>query len=391
MPQGSRPVRLYLATADLVQYGRSFEGFPLLLNDDFTPAEPAQTFLWHALVESGSVSSSLTWESYGRWLYDYFQFLQENDIPWDQPPGLPAASPLQRYRHWSLNELGNSRKTVNLYTGLVTRFYKWARDRGLIEPTGELYRPSRYRGETGLLSHVARGARQVSASKLREHQQLPAMLTMEQVRACRAATDNEGHALLFELMVQSGLRSVEARTFPLGYVFNPRLKKGLAAGPRVMLPIVLNPKDMGIKYGRPRTIHVPRPLMERLNAYAVHRRAGLATRSGSGATSEALILNGQGAPFNKDAVVDVFESMERRVGFRVRAHMLRHTYATYVLRALRRSPDFSGEPLLYVRDRLGHSDVKTTAVYLHLIDQLEAEAALAHEDYIDDLFARAEV
>jgi integrase len=41
-----------------------------------------------------------------------------------------------------------------------------------------------------------------------------------------------------------------------------------------------------------------------------------------------------------------------------------------------------------VRDRLGHSDVKTTAIYLHLIDQLEAQAALAHEDYVDDLFDR---
>jgi hypothetical protein len=45
-----------------------------------TPSEPAQTFLWHTLIESGSVTSKLTWESYGRWMFDYFQFLQANKL-----------------------------------------------------------------------------------------------------------------------------------------------------------------------------------------------------------------------------------------------------------------------------------------------------------------------
>lgn len=383
-------MRLYLATKELVRDGRSFEGFPLLLNDDLSPAEPAQTFLWHTLVESGSVLSPLTWESYGRWLFDYFQFLQENELVWNQSSDLVATSPLSRYRHWSLNEIGNSRKTVNLYIGLVTRFYAWAKDRGLVSHAPNLYRPARHRGETGLLSHVASSPAQVSANKLPEHQKLPELLNMDQVKVCRAALRNEGHTLLFELMVQAGLRSCEARSFPLKYVFNPRLKKGLIEGPRAMLPVALDPRDMNIKYGKPRTVHIPRPLMERLNAFAVHRRAGLAARARDGDPRTPLLLTDNGTPFSKDVVVDVFKSLERRTGFRVRAHMLRHTYATYVLRALRRSPDFSGEPLLYVRDRLGHSDVKTTSVYLHLIDQLEAETALAHEEYIDNLFDRTD-
>ena len=50
---------------------------------------------------------------------------------------------------------------------------------------------------------------------------------------------------------------------------------------------------------------------------------------------------------------------------------------------------FEGEPLLYVRDRMGHSDVQTTAVYLHVINQLGAQMILAHEDEIDQLFESA--
>ena len=64
-------MRLVLATADLMVEGRSFEGFPLLLADDGWPLEPAQSFLWHALVTQGSIESKLTWEAYGRRLYDY--------------------------------------------------------------------------------------------------------------------------------------------------------------------------------------------------------------------------------------------------------------------------------------------------------------------------------
>jgi site-specific recombinase XerD len=67
--------------------------------------------------------------------------------------------------------------------------------------------------------------------------------------------------------------------------------------------------------------------------------------------------------------------------------MLRHSYATYLLWSLRKSTTFQGEPLLYVRDRLGHSDVSTTSIYLHLINSLEGQLVLAHEDEIDQLFA----
>jgi hypothetical protein len=36
---------------------------------------------------------------------------------------------------------------------------------------------------------------------------------------------------------------------------------------------------------------------------------------------------------------------------------------------------------------MGHSDVSTTTVYLHLINRLEGSLVLAHEDEIDAIFA----
>lgn len=52
-----------------------------------------------------------------------------------------------------------------------------------------------------------------------------------------------------------------------------------------------------------------------------------------------------------------------------------------------RKMGFAGEPLLYVRDRMGHSSVTTTSVYLHLINQLDAQLVLQHEEELDALFS----
>ena len=92
-------------------------------------------------------------------------------------------------------------------------------------------------------------------------------------------------------------------------------------------------------------------------------------------------------PYSKNSITAIFSALSKRVGFAVTAHMLRHAYATFLLWSLRKSTTFEGEPLLYVRDRLGHSDVSTTVIYLHLINSLEGHLVLAHEDEIDQLFA----
>ena len=105
-----------------------------------------------------------------------------------------------------------------------------------------------------------------------------------------------------------------------------------------------------------------------------------------GTEPDALILTAYGSEMARTSVVGLFAELSKRVGFPVTAHMLRHTYATYTLAALRKNTSFMGEPLLYVRDRLGHSDVQTTAEYLHLINQFEAQLVLAHENFIDGIF-----
>jgi len=377
-------MRLVFATKDLTLVGRSFEGFPLLIGVDGWPVEPVQSFLWHALVESGESLSTLTWEAYGRRLYDYFAFLEANQLSWNDESPAHGLSVLSKYRDWSIGELALDPRTVNNRLALIIRFYRWAKQRNLITvlPFGE--KLVRTVTHSGLLSHVA--APEAKSSKIsvmvREHKRPAKFLTKAQVKECLALETDPSHQILFHLMVRTGLRSCEARSFPLKYVFNPKLVKGLREGQ--MISVTLEPRDMHIKYDRPRVIDIPWSLMESMWSYSLHQRE--IRKSYNGRDVSTLLLTNGGRPYSKDAVVNVMKSYEQKCGFYVRAHMLRHTYGTYTLLALRKSKDFEGEPLLYVRDRLGHSDVQTTMIYLHLINQLEAQSVLAHEDEIDMMF-----
>ena len=352
-----------MATADFMVEGRSFAGFPLLLNSDGWPLKPAQSFLWNSLVTNGIIESKLTWEAYGRRLYDYFAFLAANGLTWDEAQKPHGLSVVARYRDWSLGELGLNPSSVNKRLNLVVRFYDWCKRQGHISHLPFCMRDVRTPTHQGFLSHVDRSGGVVSK---------PMVMARERkaIRQCLGAKLDPSHALLFNLMVRTGMRSWEARTFPLTYVFNPRTRRGLT--PCQMIRINLEPADMHIKYGKPRSVDVPWSLMENMWTYSLHQRE--VRRQRSGLTPAALVLTELGTEFSKGAVVDAMKAIEKKIGFPVRTHMLRHTYGTYTLSALRKSTAFEGEPLLYVRDRMGHSDVQTTAIYLHLINQLDAHA-----------------
>jgi integrase len=379
-------VRLVLATDDLVIEGRSFAGFPLLIGDDGWPVEPAQSFLWDVLTLGGSAESLLTWEAYGRWLYDFLAFLNANELEWNAAPSPHGLSVVARYRDWSLTEANVGANTVNKRLNIVVRFYEWCKERGLVTHLPFGRRDVRIPGNVGFLEHVNRGKTISKATVLvKERKPTVKLLTKEQVRIGLRLNVNESHRLLFHLMVRVGLRSCEARTFPQKYVFNPRTRRDVQPGQ--MIRVGLDPRDMHIKFNKPRSVDVPWSLMADMWAYSLHEREK--RRQVSGNAPKALVLTANGSEYSKDAVVDVMKAIEKVAGFPVRAHMLRHSYGTYTLAALRKAPNFEGEPLLYVRDRMGHSDVQTTAIYLHLINQLDAQAVLAHEDEIDMLFAGA--
>jgi len=384
-------MRYLLANEKLVVAGRAWKGFPLLLNTGGHPMEPAQSFLWDLIASNGRVSSPKSWESYGWALYDFFAFVVANGLDWrhSDSPGMPSA--LEAYRDWSKGTVGLANTTINNRLRVVVRFYQWSVKKGLIDrPPFDLVsiRTSR---QPGFLAHVDATSGKVESPSilLKQQAQSIKILTKEQVTVCYEALPNVTHRLMFSLMLRTGLRQIECRTWPEkpGYVFDPSRRRDLRSNQKIRLS--LDPRDMEIKNGKPRSIDMPFDLMEKLDTYGVRHRKMRERNHRNGAKFPTLFLTEHGAPYTKAALTAIFAALSRRVGFHVTAHTLRHTYATFLLWSLRKSETFEGEPLLYVRDRMGHSDVTTTAIYLHLINSLEGQLVLAHEDEIDQLFAGA--
>lgn len=376
-------MRLLFGTDRLVVAGQAYAGMPLLIHEGQS-VEPAQTFLWELLTRSGRTTNKETWKKYGQDLYDFFAFCQANQIRWDEetPAGWPR--PVDRYRDWSNALVGLNARTINNRLRLVRRFYAWAQKQGhaVSRPAVPRSRPAV--GEPTFLAHTSDGRVEADQTLLAEHKAPVRFLTSSETKACLRHLRNSTHRMMFELMARTGLRQVECRSFPIKYLFDPARRKGLQRGQ--MIKVALDPRDMTLKFGKARIIDVPWKLMEDLWWYAATERPQ--REAESRCARRELFLTEAGDAYKATTVIGWFADLSRRSGVYVRPHMLRHTYATYTLWSLMKS-SFPGEPLLYIRDRLGHSSLMTTSIYLHLVNQLEAQLVLKHENELDRMFEEA--
>ncbi|WP_434032979.1 tyrosine-type recombinase/integrase [Cupriavidus sp. a3] len=369
-------MRFVLATEDYIFANRPRPGFPLILNDDMTPAQPFHAYLRWRLLEKGKKLEIATWENYGRELWDYASYLHANGVAWDEPFDSEGQSVVTVYRDWQASDLKLDPSTINGRLERVVGMYEWAMRRGMIAKMPVSY--------SEVVVHDTEGGSRMLLSSdvlLDEWEEEPAFLTAEEVRTARSAIRSTAQRLLFDLMARAGLRSCEARTFPLAYVFDPAARPDLKPG--TLIDVFLSPRDMKIKIGKGRTVHVPYSLMEEMHAYAQFERNRHVV---AGRKQDTLLLTVHGNAYSKGSARKVMKDLGTRVGFPIKPLMLRHSYAIHTLLLLRANPQIELEPLMYVRDRLGHESVNTTMVYLRQIERMLGKEALAMMNEFDSLY-----
>lgn len=157
---------------------------------------------------------------------------------------------------------------------------------------------------------------------------------------------------MFLLMLRCGLRVGEVRTLSLSDLY---LHPSGTSLPRLWV---------GGKNGSERVVYLSNQALAALNAWLKTRPA---------VKSQALFLNRFGGRLTVTGIQYRLAGYCRRARLWCTCHQLRHTFGRHLVEA--------GVPVTTIQRLLGHVQLRTTELYLHLSDrQLQADyqAAMAH-------------
>lgn len=187
-------------------------------------------------------------------------------------------------------------------------------------------------------------------------QSLPAFLSVEEVdRLLRQPDPNEVVGMrdkaMIELMYSTGIRVSELC--------------GLQTSDVAMDPGCLRCIGKGDKE---RLVPVGRPALEAVQKYVRESRPKLLRE----AVSPYLFLNQKGRRLNRISFWKILSQYGRKAALRkgLTPHMLRHSFATHLLDR--------GADLRAVQIMLGHSDISTTQIYTHVVEERLKQVYKAH-------------
>jgi integrase/recombinase XerD len=170
------------------------------------------------------------------------------------------------------------------------------------------------------------------------------------------------------------------QTTPLGLRDRAMLEVLYSTGLRVSELTSLRVMDLDMKVGcvrcigkgdKERIVPVGRKALAIVEKYLRDGRTALITR-GRGPAGAFLFVNRRGGRISRVGVWKIFSSYGRKAGLRVALtpHMLRHSFATHLLER--------GADLRSVQLMLGHSDISTTQIYTHVVEERLKQIYKAH-------------
>ena len=170
------------------------------------------------------------------------------------------------------------------------------------------------------------------------------------------------------------------QTTPLGLRDRAMLEVLYSTGLRVSELTSLRVLDLDTQVGcvrcigkgdKERIVPVGRKALAIVERYLRDGRTALITPV-RGTAGAFLFVNRRGGRISRVGVWKIFSSYGRKAGLRVplTPHMLRHSFATHLLER--------GADLRSVQLMLGHSDISTTQIYTHVVEERLKQIYRAH-------------
>jgi len=357
-------MHLFFTDATFVWQGFTRPDLPFLCDKNMELVSAPNAYLRFIGTVKGKTRSPKTWRTYANHLYEYFTFLELNNLNWKDV----SLSSLATWRDTMLSR-GCSRSTVNQRLRCIADYYTWAVQSTLIEKSPmsvESVRTSKHRG---LLTHIDSSGRRVEANILttQTHTSPPKFLLLGQAIDFIEALSPHLLKLMGYLALLTGLRREELTCLVYKVFPNP-----CGQDPNKQLPMILDEKFTPTKGAKTRTVMIPYDLAVALwNYFCLDwpKRHALHVRKHK-RESLNFFLSEYGDELSIRYLNNAFSKASKKTGIPCHPHMLRHTFGTYEF--LRMSEKMGRDrALLWLRERMGHSSITTTEMYIHTADLIE--------------------
>lgn len=356
-------MRLFFTDSTFIKDGAAQSGIPFLADAEAALVDSANRYLYYIARIRGRTSAPATWRTYGDHLYEFFSFLEENNLNWDQV----GASHLAAWRNGMLNRK-LKRNTCNSRIRTVSAFYTWCKQQNLVGHIPFDREEVFVRKPKGFLAHVDASGNKIEANELTlpSTRPLPKFMTLRQAATFIPALSPERTQLVAWLMVLCGLRREESAGLDMRVLPSPA-----GHDPQKSIKMTLDPALTPTKGSKERWVNLPYPLAGRLHDYLMSERPSLAKKYKKkyGRHTTKLFLTQFGEELSLDGLDGQFQKASESTGIKCHPHMLRHTFAVHELIRMSGKPKINA--LTWVSDRLGHACISTTQVYLTAADLVD--------------------
>jgi len=239
-----------------------------------------------------------------------------------------------------------SNKTVKSYTYAVENFLKYAQNKEMNEDSVKDYiqilikkqNPSTVSSNLSAIEFFFEKVlnKKIKLPHPKRNKPIPEVLTAEEVKNLINSIHNYKHKLILKLLYGCGLRVSELVS----------LKKEDINFTESLIHIKLS------KGRKDRFVKIPESIKEDLHKYLDLTLTNLVFESA------------KGGKLNTATIQKIVKDSAKKAGIKkhVHPHTLRHSFATHLLE--------QGTDLRLIQKLLGHSDIKTTQIYLSVSQQL---------------------